>query len=45
MVEPRTSHTLQSLEQEFPGGPVIRTPCFHCQGHRLDPESGNYDAL
>ena len=26
--------------QEFPGGPVIRTPCFHCQGHRVQSLSG-----
>ena len=22
---------------EFPGGPVVRTPCFHCRGHGFDP--------
>ena len=44
MVEPRTSHTLQSLEQEFLGGPVTRTPCFHWRGHRFDSESGTYNA-
>ena len=26
---------------EFPGGPVIRTPHFHCRGHRFNPWSGN----
>ena len=26
---------------ESPGGPVVRTPHFHCRGHRLDPWSGN----
>ena len=28
---------------EFPGGPVVRTPQFHCRGHGLDPWSGNSD--
>ena len=22
---------------DFPGGPVVRTPCFHCRGHGFDP--------
>ena len=21
---------------EFPGGPVVKTPCFHCRGHGFD---------
>ena len=25
--------------REYPGWPVIRTPCFHCQGPRFDPWS------
>ena len=28
---------------DFPGGPVVRTLCFHCRGHRFDPWSGNSD--
>ena len=28
---------------ELPGGPVVKTPCFHCRGHRFNPWSGNYD--
>ena len=27
--------------REFPGGPVVRTPHFHCRGHRFNPWSGN----
>ena len=23
--------------REFPGGPVVRTLCFHCRGHGFDP--------
>jgi len=22
---------------DFPGGPVVKTPCFYCRGHRFDP--------
>ena len=28
---------------DFPGGPVVRTQCFHCLGPRLDPWLGNED--
>ena len=24
-----------------PGGPMVKTPCFHCRGHGFDPQ-GNY---
>ena len=27
--------------RDFPGGPVVKTPCFHCKGHRFDPWSWN----
>ena len=30
----------QSL-REFLGGPAVKTPCFHCQGHGFDPLSGD----
>ena len=26
---------------DFPGGPVVKTLCFHCRGRRFDPWSGN----
>ena len=26
---------------DFPGGPGVRTPCFHCRRHRFDLWSGN----
>ena len=29
--------------EEFPGGPVVRTPCFHCREHRSNPWSVNYN--
>ena len=26
---------------DLPGGPLVRTQCFHYKGHRFDPWSGN----
>ena len=35
-------HTSQKVSKwEFPGGPVIRTLNFHCQGHRFNTWLGN----
>ena len=31
----------QIYASESPGGPVVRTPRFHCRGHGLDPWSEN----
>ena len=28
---------------DFPGSPVVTTPCCQCWGHRFDPGSGNQD--
>ena len=25
---------------DFPGSPVVKTPCFHCRGHGFDPSRG-----
>ena len=33
----------KSVSWEFPGGEVVRTLCFHCQGPGFSPWSGNYD--
>ena len=30
---------------EFSGGPVVRTPHFHCQGPVFDPWSRNSDSI
>ena len=30
---------------DFPGGPVVKTPYFHCRRHGLDPWLGNYDPI
>lgn len=27
--------------QDFPGGLVVKTPCFHCRGSGFDPWSVN----
>ena len=29
----------KEMARDFPGGPVLKTPCFHCRGHGLDPWS------
>ena len=31
----------ERFSQDFPGGSVVRTPRFHCQGTGFDPWSGN----
>ena len=28
-------------EGDFPGSPVVKTPCFYCRGHGFNPWSGN----
>ena len=29
-----------SMDRDFPGGPVIKTLSFHCRGHRFNPGRG-----
>ena len=29
--------------RDFPGGPVVKNPCFQCKGYGFDPWPGNYD--
>ena len=31
--------------REFPGGPVVRTSGFHCQGHGFNPWSKIHQAV
>ena len=31
----------KNICREFPGGPVVRRLCFHCQGPGFNPWSGN----
>ena len=33
-------HIKLSALRDFPGGPVVRTPSFHCRGHGLLPGLG-----
>ena len=28
---------------DFPGSPVVKTPCSQCRGHGFDPCLGNWD--
>ena len=30
-------HLKKKIFREFTGGPVVRIPCFHCQGYRFNP--------
>ena len=32
---------MEKFWTDFPGGPVVKTPFFHCRGHEFDPWSGN----
>ena len=32
---------IKTTMRDFPGGPVVKTPCFHCRGHEFNPWSGN----
>lgn len=34
---------LSKNAREFPGGPVVKTSSFQCNGPEFDPWSGNYD--
>ena len=29
------------MEEDFPGGPMVKTPCFHCRWHKFYPWSGS----
>ena len=31
----------ENMGRDFPGGPVVKTPCFHYRGHGFDPWLGN----
>ena len=30
---------LKCKDRDFPGRPAVKTPCFHCRGHKFDPWS------
>lgn len=29
------------MEGDFPGGPMVKPPCFHCRWHKFYPWSGS----
>ena len=37
----KSSCLQETMAVDFPGGPIIKTPAFHCRGHRFDPWSRN----
>ena len=37
----RVAHFKKLALRDFPCGPVVKTLCFHCRGHRFDPWLGN----
>ena len=37
------SSVKKEKKRDFPGGPVVKIPCFHCRGHRFNPLMGNED--
>ena len=34
--EEKGDFTLRSMVRDFPGSPVVKTPCFHCKGLGFD---------
>ena len=36
-------HKSKVRRRDFPGGPVVKTPRFHCRERRFNPWSGNQD--
>ena len=35
-------HHKKCLDWDFPGGPVVKTLCFHCRGRGFDPWLGKF---
>ena len=35
---------IQEKARDFPDGPLVRTPCSHCRGHRFDSWFGDQDS-
>ena len=40
LIQGLTNFVFKGSEWDFPGGPVVRTLCFHCRGPRFDPWVG-----
>ena len=43
MCFPREGPVEKNLMWDFPGGPVVRAPCFQCRWCGFDPRSGSQD--
>ena len=43
LLKPCKEMLVKSVFGDFPGGPVVQTPCFHCRGHGFDSWSGKQD--
>ena len=41
MINKQSQESNSDNLQGLPGGPVVRTLCFHCKGHKFHPWSGN----
>ena len=37
----KSSCLQETMARDFPGGLIVKTPAFHCRGHRFDPWSRN----
>ena len=36
------SHTIYKNKRDFPGGPVVKSPCFYCRQYGFNPWSRNF---
>ena len=36
---------LKEYSRDFPSGPEVKTPHFHCSGHRFNPQLGKFYML
>ena len=36
---------IKTQNRDFPGGPVVKTPCFHCREHGFNLRSGKFHML
>ena len=41
LIHIKRCETNRKEQKDFPGGPVIKTPCFQCRGWKSDPWLGN----
>ena len=42
----KTNNPVQNgQKRDFPGGPVVKAPPFHCRGHGFDPWCGDWGGV